>query len=130
MNVPPGEDAEFGNAQLTIRNLADFDFSRVDYALFSAGGAVSKEFAPIAAAAGAIVIDNTSAFRYDDDIPLVVPEVNAHVLDGLSGGCIIANPNCSTIQMVVALAPVYRGGYYPDQRGYLPVGFRRRTWAG
>jgi len=92
-----GEDVEFGNAQLTIRNLADFDFSRVDYALFSAGGSVSKEFAPIAAAAGAI-----------DDIPLVVPEVNAHVLDGLSGGCIIANPNCSTIQMVVALAPVYR----------------------
>ena len=103
-----GEDVEFGNAQLTIKNLAEFDFSKVDYALFSAGGSVSEEFAPKAAAAGAIVIDNTSAFRYDDDIPLVVPEVNAHVLDGLSGGCIIANPNCSTIQMIVALAPVHR----------------------
>ncbi len=103
-----GEDVEFGNAQLTIKYLAEFDFSKVDYALFSAGGSVSGEFAPKAAAAGAIVIDNTSAFRYEDDIPLIVPEVNAHVLNGLSGGCIIANPNCSTIQMIVALAPVYR----------------------
>ena len=102
-----GEDADFGNTQLTIGELADFDFSTVDYALFSAGGSVSKEYAPQAAAAGAIVIDNTSAFRYDDDIPLVVPEVNAHVLKGLTGGCIIANPNCSTIQMVVALAPIH-----------------------
>ncbi len=103
-----GEDAEFGNAQLTVQNLADFDFSKVQYALFSAGGSVSREFAPKAVAAGAIVIDNTSAFRYDDDIPLVVPEVNAHILDSVTGACIIANPNCSTIQMVVALAPVYR----------------------
>jgi len=102
-----GEDADFGNTQLTIEELAKFDFSTVDYALFSAGGSVSKEYAPKAAAAGAIVIDNTSAFRYDDDIPLVVPEVNAHALEGLTGGCIIANPNCSTIQMVVALAPIY-----------------------
>jgi aspartate-semialdehyde dehydrogenase len=68
---------------------------------------VSQEFAPKAAAEGAIVIDNTSAFRYDDDIPLVVPEVNAHLLDDIDGGCIIANPNCSTIQMVVALAPIH-----------------------
>ena len=70
-----GTDVEFGNAQLEIGDLAHFDFSKVDYALFSAGGSVSKEFAPKAAAAGAIVIDNTSAFRYEDDIPLVVPEV-------------------------------------------------------
>lgn len=103
-----GQEVEFGNAQLTIENLADFDFSTVDYALFSAGGSVSLEHAPRAAAAGAIVIDNTSAFRYDDDIPLVVPEVNAHELDALQGGCIIANPNCSTIQMVVALAPIHK----------------------
>lgn len=104
-----GQVAEFGEARLTIENLADFDFSAVDYALFSAGGSVSSEFAPGAAKAGAVVIDNTSAFRYDDDIPLVVPEVNGHVLDGLPpGGAIVANPNCSTIQMVVALAPVYR----------------------
>jgi aspartate-semialdehyde dehydrogenase len=102
-----GQDVEFGNTQLEVSNLADFDFSTVDYALFSAGGSVSKEYAPKAAAAGAIVIDNTSAFRYDDDVPLVVPEVNAHLLDDIDGGCIIANPNCSTIQMVVALAPIH-----------------------
>jgi aspartate-semialdehyde dehydrogenase len=88
-----GEDAEFGNTHLTIEKLSNFDFSSVDYALFSAGGSVSKEYAPQAVEAGAIVIDNTSAFRYDDEVPLVVPEVNAHVLDGLSGACIIANPN-------------------------------------
>ena len=103
-----GEDVEFGNTHLTIEKLSNFDFSSVDYALFSAGGSVSKEYAPQAVEAGAIVIDNTSAFRYDDEVPLVVPEVNAHVLDGLSGACIIANPNCSTIQMIVAMAPVYR----------------------
>jgi aspartate-semialdehyde dehydrogenase len=103
-----GADADFGNTQLTIEKLADFDFSTVDYALFSAGGSVSKEYAPQAVAAGAIVIDNTSAFRYDDDIPLVVPEVNPQALDGITGGAIIANPNCSTIQMVVALAPIHQ----------------------
>jgi aspartate-semialdehyde dehydrogenase len=103
-----GEEADFGNTQLTIENLAHFDFSTVDYALFSAGGSVSEEYAPQAAAAGAIVIDNTSAFRYDDDIPLVVPEVNPQALDGITDGAIIANPNCSTIQMVVALAPIQR----------------------
>jgi aspartate-semialdehyde dehydrogenase len=106
-----GENVDYGNTQLTIGDLAEFDFSSVDYALFSAGGSVSKEYAPLAAEAGAVVIDNTSAFRYDDHIPLVVPEVNAHVLDGigidLGTGAIIANPNCSTIQMLVALAPVY-----------------------
>jgi aspartate-semialdehyde dehydrogenase len=103
-----GEQVEFGATQLTVENLADFDFSNTDYALFSAGGSVSKEYAPAAAAAGAIVIDNTSAFRYDDDIPLVVPEVNAHVLNEAGRGMIIANPNCSTIQMLVALAPIHR----------------------
>lgn len=103
-----GEDVEFGNAQLTIEDLADFDFSTVDYALFSAGGSVSKEHAPRAAGAGAIVIDNTSAFRYVDEIPLVVPEVNSHMLQDIEPGAIIANPNCSTIQMLVALAPIQR----------------------
>ena len=78
-----GQEVEFGNAQLTIEDLATFDFSTVDYALFSAGGSVSEEYAPRAAAAGAIVIDNTSAFRYDDDIPLVVPEVNSQALEGI-----------------------------------------------
>ncbi len=103
-----GEDVEFGNTQLTIQNLAEFDFSGIDYALFSAGASVSKEYAPQAAAKGAIVIDNTSAFRYQDDIPLVVPECNAYLLDDIAGGCIIANPNCSTIQMVVALVAIHR----------------------
>jgi aspartate-semialdehyde dehydrogenase len=102
-----GEDVDFGNVQLEVVDLAEFDFSSIDYALFSAGGSVSQEHAPRAAAQGAIVIDNTSAFRYDDAIPLVVPEVNAYLLDDIDGGCIIANPNCSTIQMVVALAPIH-----------------------
>jgi len=102
-----GTEVDFGNTQLEVNDLANFDFSTVDYGLFSAGGSVSKEFAPKAAAAGAIVIDNTSAFRYEPEIPLVVPEVNSHQLDNISGGCIIANPNCSTIQMVVALAPIH-----------------------
>jgi aspartate-semialdehyde dehydrogenase len=103
-----GGPVDFGRTQLTVGNLADFDFGSVDYALFSAGGSVSKQYAPQAAEAGAVVIDNTSAFRYDDHIPLVVPEVNAHALEGITTGAIIANPNCSTIQMVVALAPIHR----------------------
>jgi aspartate-semialdehyde dehydrogenase len=103
-----GDLVDYGNKQLAIGVLADFDFAEVDYALFSAGGSVSKGHAPRAAAAGAVVIDNTSAFRYDDDIPLVVPEVNAHVMQDITRGAIIANPNCSTIQMVVALAPIQR----------------------
>jgi len=103
-----GGPVDFGRTQLTVGDLADFDFGSVDYALFSAGGSVSKQYAPQAAEAGAVVIDNTSAFRYDDHIPLVVPEVNAHALEGITTGAIIANPNCSTIQMVVALAPIHR----------------------
>jgi len=103
-----GKEVDFGNVQLSVEDLAGFDFSNVDYALFSAGGSVSEQYAPEAAAAGAIVIDNTSAFRYLDDIPLVVPEVNSEALEDIGRGAIIANPNCSTIQMVVALAPIYR----------------------
>jgi len=103
-----GGQVDYGDTRLTIQSLADFDFIGIDYALFSAGGAISKEFAPLAARAGAVVIDNTSAFRYDDAIPLVVPECNPHRLVGIRRGAIIANPNCSTIQMVVALAPVHR----------------------
>ena len=103
-----GQSVEFGTTHLTIGDLAAFDFSNVDYALFSAGGSVSEEHAPRAAEAGAVVIDNTSAFRYHDDIPLVVPEVNANVMEAINGSAIIANPNCSTIQMVVALAPIHR----------------------
>lgn len=103
-----GQDVEFGNKQLTLEDLSGFDFGGIDYALFSAGAGVSRAYAPRAAAAGAIVIDNTSAFRYDDEVPLVVPEVNPDALEAVTAGSIVANPNCSTIQMVVAVAPIHR----------------------
>lgn len=103
-----GKEVEFGDSRLVVQDLAQFDFSGVKYALFSAGGSVSEKYAPMASAAGAIVIDNTSAFRYVDEIPLVVPEVNSHMLQDIEPGAIIANPNCSTIQMLVALAPIQR----------------------
>jgi len=102
-----GKEVDFGNRNLPVDNLATFDFSQVQIALFSAGASVSAEFAPQAAAAGCVVIDNTSQFRYDDDIPLVVPEVNADTIANYKNRGIIANPNCSTIQMVVALKPIY-----------------------
>jgi len=102
-----GNQVDFGNKHLTVEALADFDFSKVQIALFSAGGSISEEFAPKAAAAGCVVIDNTSHFRYDDDIPLVVPEVNPEAIADFRNRGIIANPNCSTIQMVVALKPIY-----------------------
>ena len=95
----------FNGKSQRVTNLAEFDFSKVDIGLFSAGGSVSAEYAPIAAAAGCVVIDNTSHFRYDDDKPLIVPEVNPHAIQGHAN--IIANPNCSTIQMLVALKPIY-----------------------
>jgi aspartate-semialdehyde dehydrogenase len=102
-----GKTVKFGNRELVVEDLADFDFSKVQIGLFSAGGSVSAEFAPKAAAAGCVVIDNTSHFRYDDDIPLVVPEVNPDAIANYANRGIIANPNCSTIQMVVALKPIY-----------------------
>ena len=102
-----GSRVAFGNRQLDVENLADFDFSKVAIGLFSAGGSVSAEFAPKAAAAGCVVVDNTSHFRRDDDIPLVVPEVNPDAIANYTARGIIANPNCSTIQMVVALKPIY-----------------------
>jgi aspartate-semialdehyde dehydrogenase len=102
-----GKTVTYRNRDLAVDNLADFDFSKVQIALFSAGGSVSEEYAPKAAAAGCVVIDNTSHFRYDDDIPLVVPEVNADAIADYESRGIISNPNCSTIQMVVALKPIY-----------------------
>ncbi len=102
-----GRSVQFGNSELIVSNLEEFDFSRVSIAFFSAGGSISAEYAPQAAAAGCIVIDNTSHFRYDDDIPLVVPEVNGDAIANYRKRGIIANPNCSTIQMVVALKPIY-----------------------
>jgi aspartate-semialdehyde dehydrogenase len=103
-----GGQVDFGNKSITVQNLADFDFKGVDIAFFSAGGSVSKVHAPRAAAAGAVVIDNTSEFRYQDDIPLVVSEVNPHAMAQYTNRGIIANPNCSTMQMLVALAPIHR----------------------
>jgi len=102
-----GKQVNFGNSRLDVEDLAGFDFSKVQIGLFSAGGSVSEEYAPKAAAAGCVVIDNTSQFRYDDDIPLVVPEVNPDAIADYESRGIIANPNCSTIQMVVALKPIY-----------------------
>jgi aspartate-semialdehyde dehydrogenase len=102
-----GRRLRVGDRELTVGDLAEFDFSQVQLALFSAGGAVSGEYAPRAAAAGCVVIDNTSRFRYDAEIPLVVPEVNAAEIAGVRARGIIANPNCSTIQLVVVLKPIY-----------------------
>jgi aspartate-semialdehyde dehydrogenase len=102
-----GKTVAFGNREFEVRNLAEFDFARTKIALFSAGGSISAEYAPRAAEVGTVVIDNTSHFRYEDDIPLVVPEVNAYAIADFKNRGIIANPNCSTIQMVVALKPIY-----------------------
>ena len=103
-----GREVSFGRKSLIVDDLATFDFSGWDFALFSAGGSVSAEHAPRAAKAGCTVIDNTSHFRMDPEVPLVVPEVNGAVLDDFAGGAIIANPNCSTIQMLLAVAPIHR----------------------
>ena len=102
-----GGEVKFGNRDVVVQDLATFDPTGVDIALFSAGGSISKEYAPRFAAAGAVVIDNSSAFRYDDDVPLVVSEVNPEAAANRPRG-IIANPNCSTMQMMVALGPIHR----------------------
>src|SRR5579885_3510595 len=103
-----GAKVDFDGKSLTVRDLAGYDFADIDIAFFSAGGKVSHEHAPRAAAAGAVVIDNTSEFRYVDDVPLVVSEVNPHAIAQYTQRGIIANPNCSTMQMLVALAPIHR----------------------
>ncbi len=103
-----GSRVEFGGRSQVIRDLAGYDFDGIDIAFFSAGGAVSREHAPRAAAAGAVVIDNTSEFRQEPDVPLVVSEVNPEAIEGFKKRGIIANPNCSTMQMMVALAPIHR----------------------
>ena len=102
-----GTRMQFKGKSLVVNDLAKFDFSNAQIGLFSAGGSVSAEYAPMAAADGCIVVDNTSYFRRDEDIPLVVPEVNPHAVQNYVNRNIIANPNCSTIQMVVALKPIY-----------------------
>ncbi|WP_313321367.1 aspartate-semialdehyde dehydrogenase, partial [Stenotrophomonas sp.] len=102
-----GQQVDFEGDKITIQDLATFDPAGVEIALFSAGGGISKEFAPKFAAAGAVVIDNSSTFRYDDDVPLVVSEVNPEAAKNRPRG-IIANPNCSTMQLMPVLAPIHR----------------------
>ena len=102
-----GREVSYGDRSLKCQDIDQFDFSEIDIALMSAGGSVSKEWAPKITAAGAIVIDNSSAFRMDPDVPLVVPEVNADAVMGYDKKRIIANPNCSTAQLVVALKPLH-----------------------
>tara|TARA_B100000530_G_scaffold324086_1_gene260503 strand:- start:203 stop:1225 length:1023 start_codon:yes stop_codon:yes gene_type:complete len=102
-----GKKVMFGSKPLTVTNLASFDFKDADIGLFSAGGDISAEYAPQAAASNCIVIDNTSHFRYENDVPLIIPEVNSCKIKDYKNRNIIANPNCSTIQMLVALKPIY-----------------------
>lgn len=106
-NRSAGKKLEFRGQWIEIEDLETFDFSKVQIGLFSPGASVSAVYAPKAAAAGCVVVDNTSEFRYVDDIPLVVPEVNPDAVAGYKNHGIIANPNCSTIQMLVALKPIY-----------------------
>jgi aspartate-semialdehyde dehydrogenase len=102
-----GVEVSFGDKTLKCKDLETFDFSKCDFALMSAGGEVSKRWSPRIAAQGCLVIDNSSAFRYDLDVPLIVPEVNADAVAGFRKKMIIANPNCSTAQLVVALKPLH-----------------------
>jgi aspartate-semialdehyde dehydrogenase len=102
-----GVEVSYGDTTLKVKALEHYDFSDVDICLMSAGGAVSKEWSPKIAAAGAVVIDNSSAWRYDADVPLIVPEVNADAVADFRKKGIIANPNCSTAQLVVVLKPLH-----------------------
>ena len=102
-----GVEVSYGDKTLKVKALENYDFSDVDICLMSAGGDVSREWSPKITAQGAVVIDNSSAFRYDSDVPLVVPEVNADAVAGFTRRGIIANPNCSTAQLVVALKPLH-----------------------
>ena len=102
-----GREVSYGDKTLKCQDLEQFDFSQCDFALMSAGGAISKEWALKIGATGCIVIDNSSAWRYDIDVPLVVPEVNPEAVEGYTKKNIVANPNCSTIQLVVALKPLH-----------------------
>ncbi len=102
-----GRTVRYGDRELPVQDVAQFDFGCVQLALFSAGAAASERYAPQAAAAGCLVVDNTSRFRYEDDVPLVVPEVNAERVADWGARGIIANPNCSTVALVVALKPLH-----------------------
>ncbi len=102
-----GTEVSFGDRKLTVKNLETYDFSDTDICLMSAGGEVSKKFSPKIGAKGCVVIDNSSAWRYDADVPLIVPEVNPDAIEGFRRKNIVANPNCSTAQLVVALKPLH-----------------------
>jgi aspartate-semialdehyde dehydrogenase len=102
-----GVEVSFGDNRLKCRDLENFDFHGVDFALMSAGSAIAKEWAPRIGAQGCVVIDNSSCWRYDPDVPLIVPEVNADAVAGFTKKNIIANPNCSTAQLVVVLKPLH-----------------------
>jgi aspartate-semialdehyde dehydrogenase len=102
-----GREISYGDKILKCKNLDDFDFKGVDFAIMSAGSSVSRDLAPRIGASGCVVIDNSSAWRYDQDVPLIVPEVNADAVEGFTRKNIIANPNCSTAQLVVALKPLH-----------------------
>ncbi|MEL6201887.1 MAG: aspartate-semialdehyde dehydrogenase [Pseudomonadota bacterium] len=102
-----GQEVTFGDKELKVQALENYDFSDTDICIMSAGGSVSKEYAPKIGAQGCVVIDNSSAWRYDSDVPLIVPEVNADAIEGFTRKNIIANPNCSTAQLVVALKPLH-----------------------
>jgi aspartate-semialdehyde dehydrogenase len=102
-----GTEVSFGDKTLKCKSLENFDFSGTDICLMSAGGTVSKEWSPKIGAQGCVVIDNSSAWRYESNVPLIVPEVNADAITGFSKRNIIANPNCSTVQLVVALKPLH-----------------------
>ncbi|MDP2575241.1 aspartate-semialdehyde dehydrogenase [Vibrio penaeicida] len=102
-----GKTYRFNGKTIRVQNVEEFDWSQVHIALFSAGGSLSEKWAPIAADEGVVVIDNTSQFRYDYDVPLVIPEVNPEAIAEFRNRNIIANPNCSTIQMLVALKPIH-----------------------
>ncbi len=102
-----GQDVSYGDRTLKVQALENYDFSETDICLMSAGGKISKEWSPKIAARGCVVIDNSSAWRYDAEVPLIVPEVNPDAITGYSRRNIIANPNCSTAQLVVALKPLH-----------------------
>ncbi len=120
-----GKTLPFKGTELPVFELREDSFKGIDVALFSAGGSVSRKFAPLAAQAGCVVIDNSSAFRMDPNVPLIVPEVNPDAVAPHPN--IIANPNCSTIQMVVALKPIYDAvGIKTNRRDHFPGGFRDR----
>ena len=109
----PGRQVSFGDDQrIDVQTIENFDFSNVDFSFFSAGGSVSEKYAPMAGRSGSLVIDNSSAFRMKENVPLIVPEVNHYDMKGClseNGGMnIIANPNCSTAQLVMALSPLHR----------------------